>query len=89
MIKSKLTSFKDTNLLYEDHFIWKSIKHEKRRIFRDLYRMVRLVKNEQVTNSENKYLWTVDAESAPDYDSILIFKTSKSQNMVMECKGKK
>ena len=50
--------------------------------------MVRLVKNEQVMNSENKYLWTANAESAPDYDSILIFKTSKSHNMIMECKDK-
>ena len=39
-------------------------------------------------NSENKYLWTANAESAPDYDSILIFKTSKSHNMIMECKDK-
>ena len=40
-------------------------------------------------NSENKYLWTADAKSASDYDSILIFKTSKSQNIEMECKDKK
>ena len=53
--------------------------------------MVRLVENEQVTNLKNKYLWTADAKSASDYDSILIFKfkTSKSQMMVMECKDKK
>ena len=51
--------------------------------------MVRLVENEQVTNSEIKHLWTVDAESAPDYDSILIFKTSKLQYMVMDCKDKR
>ena len=51
--------------------------------------MVRLVKNEQVTNSENEYLWTADAKSASDYDSILIFKTSKSQKIEMECKDKK
>ena len=50
--------------------------------------MVRLVKIEKVTNSENKYLWAADAESAPNYDSILIFKTLKSQNMIMECKDK-
>lgn len=51
--------------------------------------MVRLVKNEQVTNSEIKNLWTAESESGPNYDSIFIFKILKSHNMVMECKDKK
>ena len=39
-------------------------------------------------NSENKYLWTADAKSASDCDTIFIFKTSKSHNIEMEYKDK-
>lgn len=46
------------------------MKHKNYGRFLDLPRTVRLVKNEEVTNAENKQMWAVLTESAPDQTSI-------------------
>ena len=40
------------SLQYKDELGWKIVMHKSCRKFRDLSRMVRFTKNEQVTNSE-------------------------------------